>query len=222
MIECRHITKRFGQGRAQQTALEAVDLTFARGEACVLLGPSGSGKTTLLSILGCLISPSGGELWLEGRKVRHARKGRMLRLRRHFIGFIFQHAQLLPFLTVRENLALVGENAGMRGAALRRRMDELLENLGIGRLAHKPPEQLSGGERQRAAIARALLTRPPILLADEPTAALDGTNGRNVIRLLLEQARSENALLITVTHDTRLVELFDRVLHMDSGRIAPA
>jgi ABC-type lipoprotein export system ATPase subunit len=221
MIECRDISKRFGTGRSAQSALDRVSVSFTRGEASLLLGPSGSGKTTLLSILGFLISPSEGQLWLDGCKVNHFWKGQLLRIRRTRIGFVFQQAQLLPFLTLRENLSVVGDNAGIPRRPLNRRIDELLERLGIHDLQHKAPEKLSGGERQRGAIARALLTKPPIVLADEPTAALDWSNGQNVIRLLLEQARVEGSLLITVTHDTRLVPLFDRVLRLDSGQIVP-
>jgi putative ABC transport system ATP-binding protein len=220
VLECLGVCKTYGQGALAEDVLIDVSLSLERGQACVLLGPSGSGKTTLLSILGCLLCPSAGELRIDGRTVDHRWAGALTALRRRSIGFVFQHAQLLPFLTMEENVAVVGRNAAPAGADLGRRVGELLERLGIDTLRHKKPHQASGGQCQRVAIARALVHRPPILLADEPTAALDWANGETVIRLLIEQARREGALLIAVTHDTRMVPWFDRVFHLDSGRLS--
>jgi len=132
---------------------------------------------------------------------------------------VFQHAQLLPFLTVTENLEVVGRNAGLSPKVLTQRIDELLERLGIGNLRAKRPAQLSSGQRQRVAIARAVLHRPPVLLADEPTAALDWHHGEEAIRLLVEQAQAEAAMLLTVTHDARLAPLFNRVLRIEGGKL---
>jgi putative ABC transport system ATP-binding protein len=140
-------------------------------------------------------------------------------LRRDKIGFVFQHAQLLPFLSVEDNLRVVAKNAGLSAVRVGQRITELTKTLGIEPYRHRKPAELSGGQRQRVAIARAVLHRPPIVLADEPTAALDWENGQAAIRLLVEQARAEHSLLIVVTHDTRLVKHFDRVLRMESGRI---
>ena len=221
ILECHNVTKLFGTGHAAQRALDGVSLACRRGETCALLGPSGSGKTTLLSVIGCMLSPSSGEMKIDGAPVHFRRKGRLLRIRRSYIGFVFQHAQLLPFLTMRENLVIVGENAGLGYRRSVQRAEDLLDRLGVADLRHKKPAAASGGERQRVSVARAMIHSPPILLADEPTAALDWENGQKVVELLTAQAKSENAALITVTHDTRLVPMFDRALHIDSGRLAP-
>ncbi|MCY2993424.1 MAG: ABC transporter ATP-binding protein [Planctomycetota bacterium] len=219
VIECTNITKDFGSGHTRQAVLAGVSLRFGAGESCVLLGPSGSGKTTLLSILGCLLSPTDGQLRLRGELVPFRSKGRLAWLRRRHIGFVFQQAQLLPFLTIEENLTAVGQNAGLDRRTLRNRVNELLDVLGLQDLRRKSPLQASGGERQRVAVARALVHWPPIILADEPTAALDWANGQNVVRLLAEQTQRMQSLLIAVTHDTRLVPMFQRTLRIDSGRI---
>ena len=219
MLTCHRLRKTFGHGRAAQSALHEVTTNFHRGETCALLGPSGSGKTTLLSILGCLLSPDEGELTIDGTAVNFRSPGTLANLRRQRIGFVFQHAQLLPFLTIEDNLRIVGENAGLGRSTLRSRISELLQSLGIADLRQRSPESASGGERQRVAIARALLHSPSILLADEPTASLDAANGDNVVRLLIDQAKQHNALLIVVTHDTRVIPRFDRVLHIDSGKV---
>jgi putative ABC transport system ATP-binding protein len=219
VLECQDLRKSYGQGALAEPVLHGVTLALGRGEACVLLGPSGSGKTTLLSIFGCLLSPTSGALRIDGRVVDHAAPGQLVRLRRRQIGFVFQHAQLLPFLSVEQNIALVGRNAGLGRAEVARRVDELLARLDLAGLRGKTPDRVSGGQRQRVALARALVHRPPLILADEPTASLDWGNGQVVVRLLVEQARADHALLIAVTHDTRLLKWFDRVFHIDSGRV---
>jgi putative ABC transport system ATP-binding protein len=218
-LACHNLTKTYGQGPLAETALARVSLTCDRGETCALLGPSGSGKTTLLSILGCLLAPTEGQVELDNQVVPHHRPGELVALRRHKIGFVFQHAQLLPFLTVADNLRVIAKNAGMPRRESSERIGTLTTALGIDAYRHRKPAELSGGQRQRVAIARALLHRPPVLLADEPTAALDWENGQAAIRLLIEQAKAAGSLLIVVTHDTRLIGLFDRVIRMESGRI---
>jgi putative ABC transport system ATP-binding protein len=220
ILECSRIGHTFGAGSLAETVLREVSVSFNQGETCVLLGPSGSGKTTLLSILGCLLTPSSGELRLGGEPISQTKPAGLARLRRDRIGFVFQNAQLLPFLTMEENLSIIGQNVGLPRAETARRVDHLLERLDIGGLRHKRPHQASGGQRQRVAIARALLHRPPILLADEPTAALDWQHGEAAVRLLVEQAKEVGALLITVTHDTRLCEMFQRILHIEGGRLS--
>jgi ABC-type lipoprotein export system ATPase subunit len=219
VLSCDDVRHTYGRGELAEPVLRGASASFGPGQACVLLGPSGSGKTTLLSILGCMLEPSGGELMLCGERVDWRSPGRMTRLRRARLGFVFQQAQLLPFLTVAENLELVGRNAGLPARGFADRIDDLLERLGIAAMRRKKPHQLSGGQRQRVAIARAVLHRPAILLADEPTAALDWHHGQDAVRLLVEQARCEGALLLAVTHDTRLLDYFDRVLHLDDGRL---
>lgn len=219
ILECRDIRHTFGQGDLAEEVLRGVSVTFSAGETCLLLGPSGSGKTTLLSILGCLLTPSSGELCLGGEVVDCRSGDHLTRLRRDKIGFVFQHAQLLPVLTVWENLEVVGWNTGLAGKSLIRRLDELLDRLGIAAMKSKLPTQLSGGQRQRVAVARALLHRPPIVLADEPTASLDWEHGESTMRLLVEQARAEGSLLLTVTHDLRLLSFFGRHLRIKQGQL---
>ena len=219
ILELKDIGRSFGAGSLAETVLRGVNVSFSRGDACVLLGPSGSGKTTLLSILGCLLSPSSGELFLEGKRVDFERRGVLTKFRREKMGFVFQQAQLLPFLTIEENLTIVGRNAGLSHTETAHRIDALLERLDVENVRRRRPHETSGGQRQRCAIARALLHRPPILLADEPTAALDWHNGEAAVRLLVEQARQEGALLITVTHDTRLLPMFRRVIRIQGGSL---
>jgi putative ABC transport system ATP-binding protein len=217
IMTCQGITKSYGSGDILEQVLKRVDLEFFKGQASVLIGPSGSGKTTLLSILGCLLAPSDGQLLIEDQAVNFADKSSLTEVRRKKLGFIFQHAQLLPFLTINENLAIVGRNAGMDEEDIKQRLDNLMTRLELQSMRYKHPSQLSGGQRQRVAIARALLHRPSIVLADEPTAALDWNTGKKVVELLLEQARMEQAVLVVVTHDTRMLPLFDRILSIADG-----
>jgi ABC-type lipoprotein export system ATPase subunit len=219
ILECQQICKVYGTGGLAEHALTGVSLSFQRGETCVLLGPSGSGKTTLLSILGFLLSPTSGELKIQNHVVDYRSQRALISLRRHLIGFIFQQAQLLPFLTMEENLKLVGKNVGLSNQEVTKSINEIMHALGIEHLKQKKPAEASSGQKQRVAIGRALLHRPAIILADEPTAALDWQNGETAIRLLVEQAKTHNTLLIVVTHDTRLISMFDRVLYIESGRI---
>jgi ABC-type lipoprotein export system ATPase subunit len=219
ILECENLHHTYGRGEVAESVLAGVSASFAVGEVCVLIGPSGSGKTTLLSILGCMLRPTAGDLRMCGEKVDWRSPSRLTHLRRIHLGFVFQHAQLLPFLTVAENLEVVGRNAGLSFRTLADRIEELLERLGIAAMRHKKPDHLSGGQRQRVAIARAVLHHPSILLADEPTAALDWHHGQEAVRLLVEQAQVEGAMLLTVTHDTRLLPMFGRVLRIEGGRL---
>lgn len=219
ILDIEGISKDYGSGDIVERVLKRVDLQFYEGQASVLIGPSGSGKTTLLSILGCLLEPTEGELIITGSPVNFGDKSSLTEVRRKKLGFIFQHAQLLPFMTIEENLTVVGLNAGMEAADIHERLNNLLDRLQLKTMRHKHPSQLSGGQRQRVAIARALLHRPSIVLADEPTAALDWLTGKTVVELLLEQARLEKAVLVVVTHDTRMLPLFDRILSMADGMV---
>jgi putative ABC transport system ATP-binding protein len=219
VLQCENLHHTYGREEAAESVLLGLSASFAAGEVCVLMGPSGSGKTTLLSILGCMLKPTAGKVKVCGERVDWRFQGRLSRIRQVHLGFVFQHAQLLPFLTVTENLEVVGRNAGLSAKTLADRIEELLERLGIVAMRHKKPDYLSGGQRQRVAIARALLHRPSIILADEPTAALDWHHGREAVRLLVEQAQAEAAMLLTVTHDTRLVPMFQRVLRIEGGHL---
>ena len=209
-------------GQAAQPVLAGASLRICRGEACALLGPSGSGKTTLLSILGCLLTPTAGRLTVAGRPAPWGAPRALARLRREAVGFVFQQAQLLPFLSVADNVRVVGRNSGVRGGELEGRVGQLLDRLGIGPIASMRPGQVSTGQRQRASIARALVHRPVVVLADEPTAALDWDAGRTAVGLLADHARSTGAGLLVVTHDDRLLGLFDRVFRIEHGKVVPA
>lgn len=218
-LSCHNLTHTYGKAGTPETALSDVSVEFAASEACLLMGPSGSGKTTLLSICGCLLRPTSGELYLEGEPVHRAPLSRLTAIRRQTIGFVFQHSQLLPFLSLEENLRIIGRNAGIAPRALAERIDGLLDRLEICPWRRRYPHEVSGGQRQRFAIARALVHRPRIVLADEPTAALDWRNGENAMKLLIEETRMSGALLIAVSHDARLLPLFERVLQIENGQI---
>lgn len=202
-----------------QTVLDGVDLELPVAGTALLLGPSGSGKSTLLAILGGLLEPDGGSLELGGNPMPFGCRDSLAGMRRQQLGFVFQHAQLLPFLNVQENLQIVADNAGVPAVEGRDRCRSLLFKLGLGEHAGKLPGQLSGGQRQRVAIARALVHRPRLILADEPTAALDWKHGEQVVELLVDQSRENQAALLVVTHDLRLVPRFQQVFALDQGRI---
>jgi putative ABC transport system ATP-binding protein len=220
VLTCDNLHHAYGRGELAEPVLTGASASFSAGEACVLLGPSGSGKTTLLTVLGCMLRPTGGELMLCGEPVDWRSPERLTHIRRVKLGFVFQFAQLLPFLTVAENLEVVGRNSGFSAKVLARRIGDLLERLGITAMRYKKPDQLSGGQRQRVAIARAVLHRPAIILADEPTAALDWRHGEEAVRLLVDQAQADGAMLLAVTHDERLVPMFDRVFRIRDGRLS--
>lgn len=219
VIDARNLSKTYGEGPLAELVLFGASVMLSRGECAVLHGPSGSGKTTLLSIMGALLSPSGGEMWIDGKPVDFGLPGELCRLRRTRLGYIFQQSQLLPFLTVEENLSLVARNAGVDPGSVSGRVDDLTRQLDVAAHRRKRPGQLSGGQRQRVAIARALIHRPPVVLADEPTAALDWDHGAVVVDLLINQTRSAGAALLVVTHDLRLLPRFDRIFTMSGGRL---
>ena len=219
ILVCDHIAKDYSSDGLVQTVLTDVSVSLYEGDMCVLLGPSGSGKTTLLSILGCLLSPTGGTMRIGGVPVAFSSSRQLLEIRRERMGFVFQHAQLLPFLNVEENIRVACANSTQYNQAHPHIVHDLMERLGILALRKKKPAHLSGGERQRVSIARAVAKGPQILLADEPTASLDWDKGQVVMRLLLEQAKSQQAMLLTVTHDVRLVEMFERVFEIEKGAL---
>jgi putative ABC transport system ATP-binding protein len=215
------IGKTFGTGETALRALDAVDLAVQPGEVVGIKGPSGSGKSTLLNIVACILEPTDGRLLLDGETVWDGRYqvGDLRRLRRERIGFIFQFHNLLPFLDATDNVALAMTLAGTDAAAARARARELLDYLQIGRRAAAMPSRLSGGEAQRVAIARALANRPAIILADEPTAALDSERARVVMDLLRQVAQDQHAAILVVTHDEKIFDRFDRMVGLRDGRI---
>jgi len=224
LVEVLGVAKHFGEGETRVDALRAVDLTVRAGEVIALLGPSGSGKTTLLNIIGCILAPSAGRVVLDREPVFDGRWLRrdLRRLRLDKIGFIFQAHNLLPFLTAQENVAVVLDLAGLPADDGRARARELLDYLEVGHRATAKPALLSGGEAQRVAIARALANRPRIILADEPTAALDGARAGLVMDLMRKLAVEQEACIVTVTHDEKIFDRFDRLIHLRDGRLADA
>ncbi|MBC8073498.1 MAG: ABC transporter ATP-binding protein [Deltaproteobacteria bacterium] len=219
-VDARGISKVFGSGALAFTALKAVDFQVRRGEFVMLAGPSGSGKTTLLSILGCVLTSSAGELSLLGERVSGLPERKLPAVRMAKIGFIFQGHNLLPALDSRDNVALVLKMKGWTGRDANAEAKRLLERVSLGDKLNARPAELSGGQRQRVAIARALAGGPPLVLADEPTAALDAASGLQATELLREVCRERGDSVVVVTHDNRILHLADRIVHIEDGRIA--
>jgi len=219
VIRAKGLSKVYREGATELRALQEVDLEVRTGELTLLMGPSGSGKTTLLSILGCILRASEGKLEVLGEDVSLLAESELPRIRRGAIGFVFQGFNLFPALTAAENVALALDVRGVRAGEAKKRGEELLAEVGLAQKARSFPADLSGGQKQRVAIARALAGDPPILLADEPTAALDSTSGRTVIELLQRLARVHGRAVVMVTHDPRVLSFGDRIIHLEDGRI---
>jgi len=222
MIEIRNLVKTFGEGNAVVRALCGVDLDVADGEVLMMMGPSGSGKTTLLSIMGCILRATSGSVKIAGREVAGLRESKLPEVRLKHFGFIFQGFNLFPALTARENVELALKLKGVGGAAARRQAAELLERVGLAEKQKSYPADLSGGQKQRVAIARALAGDPPIILADEPTAALDSQSGQTVMEILAGLARERGRAVVVVTHDNRVLHFADRIVHIADGRMVEA
>lgn len=221
LVAVRGVSKHFGEGETRVDALRDVAIDVLPGEVVALLGPSGSGKTTLLNVIGCILEPSSGWLSLDGEVVYDGRwlRSDLKRLRLEKIGFIFQFHNLLPFLDATDNVAIALQLAGYEAAEARGRAEQLLEYLEVGHRKAAFPAKLSGGEAQRVAIARALANRPRIILADEPTAALDSRRAAIVMDLLRKLAVEQQAAIIAVTHDEKIFDRFDRIFHLRDGRL---
>jgi len=218
-IDARGVGKVFGAGALAFRALDAVDFQVSPGELVMLVGPSGSGKTTLLSILGCVLTATDGELRLFGERVSGRPERELPLLRRALIGFVFQGHNLIGALSARDNVRLVLESRGTTAHAARAEADALLAAVGLADKRDRLPAELSGGQRQRVAIARALAGAPPLVLADEPTAALDAHAGLEVTELLTRMCRERGTTVVVVTHDNRIFHLADRIVHIEDGRI---
>lgn len=216
-LQLENITKTFGDGDSSIKVLKNVTLNVQAGEFVALVGPSGSGKSTFLSIAGALLAPSTGRIVIGGQDLSQFSEKQMNEIRLDKIGFVFQSANLIPYLTVKDQLLLIAELSGKKGKQANQKADEMLSRLGLSHRAHAYPENLSGGERQRVAIARAWMNDPEILLADEPTASLDSERGRAVVEMLSQEVKERNKAAIMVTHDTRMLDLCDRVLYMEDG-----
>jgi putative ABC transport system ATP-binding protein len=219
-IRVRGLTKSFGAAPAEVHALSGVDLDVRAGEMLFLMGPSGSGKTTLLSIIGCILRPTTGSVEIHEREVTSLKESELPRVRLQHIGFIFQGFNLFPALTAGENVELALDLKGRRGREAKHRAMDLLTQVGLPEKYGSFPGDLSGGQKQRVAIARALAGDPTIILADEPTAALDSHSGRTVIELLRELAHQKSRAVVVVTHDSRILHYGDRIVHIEDGRIA--
>jgi len=218
-ISVRGVTKIYNEGSSKVPALLGVDLDVAQGEMVLLVGPSGSGKTTLLSIMGCILRATAGSVRLGDREVANLAERDLPDIRLENIGFIFQGFNLFPTLTVAENVELALDLKKIRGARAKQETGRLLEQVGLADKAGTFPGDLSGGQKQRVAVARALAGSPKLILADEPTAALDSHTGRNVMQVMHDLAHKHGRAVVVVTHDSRVLEFGDRIVHMEDGRI---
>jgi putative ABC transport system ATP-binding protein len=219
LVRVRGLTKIYRLDGQQTAALREVDLDIASGEFTAIAGPSGSGKSTLLHLIGGLDHPTAGEVWLDGERIDQLDHNALAELRLQKVGFVFQAYNLIPVLTALENAAFVLE---LRGVARRTREQQALqalEDLGIGGLGSRRPNQLSGGEQQRVAVARALAAEPRLILADEPTANLDGVTGGALIDEMKRLNREHGVTVVVATHDPRLLERVDRIVHLEDGRV---
>lgn len=217
-FQMRGICKSYRMGDEEMQVLNHIDLNIQQGEFLSVLGPSGSGKSTLMNIIGCLDVASSGEYMLQGRRIEEMDEVQLARMRCHEIGFIFQNHQLLPRMTAQRNVELPLIYAGVGPKERRRRAQEMLDRVGLSERMHHYPNQLSGGQAQRVAIARALVTDPSILLADEPTGALDQKTGRQVMGLFTE-LNAEGRTIIMITHDTHIAQNARRIVHIIDGEL---
>jgi putative ABC transport system ATP-binding protein len=218
-IQVRNLTKTYDN---RTFALNGAFLDVHHGEVMLLKGPSGSGKTTLLSIMGCILRPTSGAVWINGREVAHLPEQQLPEVRLHNIGFIFQGFNLFPTLSAAENVELALGLKGVRRAEARKRARNLLDQVGLEAKYDSFPADLSGGQKQRVAIARALAGEPGIILADEPTASLDSNSGRSIMELMTGLAHNQDRAIVIVTHDTRIEQFADRTVHISDGQLYEA
>lgn len=219
-LEINNITKTYQDGNSENTVLKHVSLKVKPGEFVAIVGPSGSGKSTLLSIAGALLSSEQGEVIIGDTRIDSTKKKEWTKIRREQIGFIFQSHQLIPYLNVRDQLRLITKISKQKNKEESNKyVDELLEDLGLSSYAMKFPDKLSGGEKQRVAIARAFMNNPNVILADEPTASLDGERGRQVVKMISKEVKKHNKAAVMVTHDERILDLVDAVYRIENGSI---
>ena len=219
MIEANEIRMALGEGAGRVEALKGINLSLAGGELTLLMGPSGSGKTTLLSVLGCMLSPTSGSVNIRSRAITGLDAEELAQVRRENIGFVFQSYHLFPTLTAAENVRLSLDVRGDRSREARAKANQALATVGLAHKADSFPRALSGGEQQRVAVARAIVSDPSVILADEPTAALDSENGQAVMTVLAELAKDPSRAMFIVTHDPRIMPFADRILRIEDGRI---
>ena len=218
IITCRDIFKDYARRKLTVPVLNHVTFTVQQGEYIAIMGPSGSGKTTLMNIIGCLDVPTSGTFLLDGEEISGMSENRMAEIRNKTLGFVFQHADLLPELTALDNVALPLLYRGVRKKERRARAAEVLEKVGLGDRMEFYPNQMSGGQCQRAAIARAIVGNPKLLLADEPTGALDSQSGKNIMQLF-RQLNQEGITIITITHAAEVAQEADKCFHIYDGEL---
>ncbi len=219
IIQIKNLTKGFGQGTLRVEALRGIDLEIAEGEFTAIVGPSGSGKTTLLNCIGALDRPDSGSIVIDGQRIERLSKKERSRFRLHKIGFVFQAYNLLPVLTALENVEYVLLLQGLSKREREERSRAILEEMGLGELSHRFPRELSGGQQQRVAVARALISRPAVVLADEPTANLDGENTARLLDIMEEMCEKRKTTFLFSTHDERVVRRAHRVILLEDGKI---
>lgn len=219
LVRARGVTKSFGEGHTKIPVLKGVDFDVASGEVLLLVGPSGSGKTTLLSVIAGILESDGGDVRVLGETIQELSALAKTNFRRDHLGFIFQQYNLLPTLTAVENAAVPLFIQGVSRSEATGRAEEVLKTMGMGERLMTLPPKLSGGEQQRVAIARALVAEPQLLLCDEPTASLDGETGHRIVEQLCAVGKHPDRAVIIVTHDSRIFEFGDRIVHMEDGRI---
>ena len=219
LVQAKNVTKSFGEGHTKIPVLKGMDLEVARGEMLLLVGPSGSGKTTFLSVIAGILDADDGQITILGETLRTMTAAEKTHFRRDHLGFVFQQYHLLPTLTAAENAAIPLLIRGMNKRAAVKKAEVVLGKLGLGERLTSLPSQLSGGEQQRVAIARALVGEPQLLLCDEPTASLDAETGHRVVEQLRDIGKNQDRAVIIVTHDSRIFEFGDRIIHMEDGRV---
>jgi len=219
MLSVQELRKHYRSGGGLQTVLDNLSFQVPQGEIAALLGASGSGKTTLLNLLSGIDTPDGGSVHIDGTRIHNLGEPQRTLFRRRHVGFVFQFFNLIPTLTVGENIALPMELVGTQPQIAQERVETLLDQVGLPRMANRYPETLSGGEQQRTAVARALSHRPRLLLADEPTGNLDEVTGRQVISLLTDLVREQRTTLVVVTHSHAVADAADRVLQLQNGQL---
>jgi putative ABC transport system ATP-binding protein len=219
-IRVRGVSKIYEEGTSRVTALEGVSLDVCSGEVLLLMGPSGSGKTTLLSVMGCILRPTSGSVEVAGIETSTLSQKELPAIRLRHIGFVFQAFNLFPTLTARENVEVALDLKGIRGTRAHKAAGDLLDEVGLTDKMNTFPADLSGGQKQRVALARALVGDPEVLLADEPTAALDSHTGRNVMQLMCDLAHRRGRAVAIVTHDSRVLDMGDRIIRIEDGHIA--
>jgi putative ABC transport system ATP-binding protein len=217
LVTVTNLIKTYGTAPNEVHALCGASMEIRAGEVLVLMGPSGSGKTTLISILGGILTATSGSVQIAGREIVGLPEKELPKIRKDLFGFIFQGFNLFPALTAQENVAIMCKLKGVKNP--KETAKELLESVGLGNKLKSYPSDLSGGQKQRVAIARALAGDPQIILADEPTAALDSVSGRNVLEIMSGLARNKNRAVVIVTHDPRVLEYCDRIIHIEDGRV---